>query len=271
MVSTKVKLGLCFSLFSVPTAVLSHEFWLEPVRSQVTTGDEIIVSIRVGEDLVGDEIPNLPHLQEAVDLSIGADRFSIASRIGDIPAFKFLAQEDALIVLRYQSKPNPLIYDSDDAFMTFLDEAQRPDLLKAWKASHQKGSKITEEFTRYAKTAIGIGNAFGQDMYQGMPFEIVMLENPFSDSYDGSLSLRLMRDGRTARNAPYHILFRDELQQVSRVEGHTDDNGLFTVSTVEQGFYLVNAIDVAETDPATRGESGVQWKSNWASLSFRIE
>lgn len=271
MASTKAKFGFLICLQSLPSVGLSHELWLEPNSSQVMAGDEVAISIRVGEGLVGDEIPNLPHLQEMVDITVANEQFSIASRIGDAPAFRFVAQDDALLMLRYQSKPNSLVYESDDAFVTFLEEAQRPDILEAWKESHQEGSKITEVFTRYAKTAIGIGNANGLDSYLGMPFELVMLENPFTYNYDGTLTFRLMRDGQTARNAPFHVLFRNESQKVSRTEGHTDDNGIFQVSTAETGFYLVNAIDISENDDATREQTGVQWKSDWASLSFEMK
>lgn len=271
MASTRAKLALAFLLSTSATQLLGHELWLEPKTGKVTPGDEIEVSIRIGENLVGDEIPNLPHLQEAVDLSIGSNRFAIPSRLGDAPAFRFGAQDDALLVLRYESKPNFLTYESDEAFLTFLEEAQRPDIKERWLATRTEGSKVTEVFTRYAKTIIGIGSSPGRDVHLGMPFELVMLENPLEQGFDGSLTYRLMRDGKTAANAPVHVFHRKSDNSVVRIEDRTDSNGIFEVSVTEPGFYLVNAIDLNEADAAKKQKFGAQWKSDWASSSFRIE
>ena len=271
MAFTRTKLALALLLSTSSTPLVAHELWLEPKVGKVSTGDEIEVSIRIGENLVGDEIPNLPHLQEAVDLSIGSDRFAIPARLGDAPAFRFGAQGDALLVLRYQSKPNFLSYESDADFLTFLDEAQRPDIKEKWLANRTDGSKITEVFTRYAKTIIGIGKSQGRDVHVGMPFELVMLENPLQQGFDGSVTYRLMRSGKTASNAPFHVLVRQEDDKVVRVEGTTDSNGVFEVSVNQPGFYVINAIDVREADETTRIQFGAQWQSDWASSSFHYE
>ena len=268
MVSTKLSLALAFALSTTPANLLAHELWLEPEASKVNTGDRIAISIRIGEKLVGDEIPNLPQLQALVDLSAGEDRFSIPARIGDVPAFQFVAQGDALLVFRYQSKPNFLTYEDEEKFLLFLDEAQRPDIKETWLPFHPEGSKITEVFTRYAKTIIGIGSANGRDRYLGMSFELVMLENPLAKGFDGTLTYRLMRDGKTAADAPYHVFVRSQDNTVTRIEGKSDSNGLFEIEVDKQGFYLVNAIDFFEADEATKLQTGAQWQSNWASSSF---
>ncbi len=270
MAFTRGRVVVAFTLSMSPVCLFAHELWLEPKRSLVQSGDEVSVSIRIGENLIGDEIPNLPDLQEAVDLTVGSDRFSVSARVGDIPAFSFEAQEDALLVLRYQSTPNFLTYESADDFIKFLDEAQRSDIKDAWEGSYVEGSKITEVFTRFAKTIIGIGDAEGSDVSLGMPFELVMLENPFSENFDGSLSYKVLRNGQPASEAPYHVFYRNIEGNVTRIEGRADSDGFLEVEARNAGFYLVNAIDLAEASQAFKAQFGAQWQSDWASSSFHL-
>lgn len=271
MVFTRTVVTLLVAGSIVPGVAAAHELWLEPSQPRYAEGDLISVSLRVGQNLAGEEIPNLPQLQAAVDLSVGADRFAVPSRVGDVPAFNFEARDDALLVLRYQSVPNFLTYGSDGDFIKFLDEVQRPDILETWQAAHVPGAPITEVFTRYAKALIPIGMSPGGDVALGMPFELVLLENPFDAEAEDSLTYSVLRDGQPAPYAPFHVFHRDVGSVVNRLEGRADENGMFKVTVEEAGFYLISAIDFSAADAQSKAQFGAQWQSDWASSSLYIE
>lgn len=259
-----------FCCLGLSGPVTAHELWLQPDKAQVQVGDLTAVRVMVGTDFVGEELANLPNLQEIVDLYADGARFGLQSRIGDMPAFKFQAQGDGLIVLRYQSVVNFLKYDSFEKFSTFTKEARRPDLLDEVARRNLAHDDIRELFTRYAKALIGIGDSAGEDVVIGMPFELIATNNPYLAA-GGKVRYRLLTEGQPAAKTPVHVFIRDDDAKVTRLDLQTDASGQVDVPTDLPGFYLVSAIRVEPTTEAQQKDFGAFWQSLWASSTFAIK
>lgn len=252
----------------------SHEFWLQPDRAVVAPDQRVDVRIYIGSDFLGEELANFPSLQHTVDLFAQGQRYKIGGRIGDLPAFSFQPQGEGLQVLRYQSVDNVVIYDSYAAYLTFLQEAQRTDLAAAHDARGLSRDGITEAFTRFAKGLIAArpdGKPLqGDDLFTGMPFELVAVENPYRREGD-AVTFALLLGGEPAPDAALHLFIRrpdGSVDATTRLR--SDAKGLVEVPSRQPGFYMLNAIHIQLASEPVAAALGASWHSLWASSTFEI-
>ena len=249
---------------------MAHQFWLEPESPIVALNQRVNVRIFIGSDFLGEELGNFPSMQESVDLFVEGQRYKIAGRIGDLPAFTFQPEVPGLHILRYQSINNVVTYDSYALYLKFLTEAQREDLAAVHDARGLSRDGITEVFTRYAKGLIAVGDGAGEDLFTGMPFELVAQENPYQRDGD-AVTFALKLNGEPAVNAPLHVFIRrpdGSIDQSMRLR--TDAQGLVEVPTRQPGFYMLNAIQIFPATPPMEVLQGASWQSLWASTTFEI-
>ena len=250
-------------LGSIATA---HELWLEPASIPLVTGDTVEVSVFVGEEFIGEEIANFPHMQDVVDLFVGDQRYGISTRIGDLPAFRFRAESAGLHVMRYQSVNNPLSYANLAEFEDFLEEVRQTYLLQEHLDRGFPQQNIEEIFVRYAKTLIGVDGGNGSDVLTGMQLELLALDNPYM-SGSPVVTYQLFENGEPLPSFPVYVLIRSLDGSVERRELFSDAVGQFDVSVLGSGLYMVNAVQVI---PRTENmpEGAWHWQSRWASSTF---
>ena len=250
---------------------LAHEFWLEPEAAIVTPDQRVNIRIFIGSDFLGEEMGNLPSLQESVDLFVQGQRSKIAGRMGDLPAFTFQPEVPGLHILRYQSIGNLVTYDSYDQYLRFLKEAQRQDLAAAHDARGLSRDGITEVFVRYAKGLIAVGDGAGPDLFTGMPFELVARENPYQRDGD-AVTFALLLGGEPAPDAALHLFIRKPDGSIDEtIRLRSDAQGLVEVPTQQPGFYLLNAIQILPATAEMEAQKGASWQSLWASSTFEIK
>lgn len=250
---------------------LSHQFWLEPENPIVALDERANIRIFIGSDFLGEELGNFPSMQETVDLFVDGQRYKIAGRAGDLPAFTFLPEVPGLHILRYQSIRNVVTYDSYALYLKFLHEAQREDLAAVHDARGLSRDGITEVFIRYAKGLIAVGDGAGEDLFTGMPFELVAQENPYQRDGD-AVTFALLLDGKPAPDAPLHLFVRHTDGTIdTTIRLRSDAQGLVEVPTARPGFYMLNAIQIFPATPDMEALQGASWQSLWASTTFGIK
>lgn len=250
--------------------MLAHELWLEPEQSIVTPDERVNVRILIGSDFLGEELGNFPSMQETVDLFVEGERYKIAGRVGDLPAFTFQPEVPGLHILRYQSIHNVVTYDSYELYLKFLVEAQREDLAAVHDGRGLSRDGITEVFTRYAKGLIAVGDGAGADLVTGMPFELVAQENPYQRDGD-AVTFALLLDGKPAQDAALHLFIRRTDGSIDEsIRLRTDAQGMVEVPTAEPGFYMLNAIQIFPATPEMETLQAASWQSLWASTTFEI-
>ncbi len=261
---------ICLVLAVAPFRLWAHEFWLDPVKPMVTQAERVQVRIFIGSDFAGDEVGNFPSMQERVDLFVGGVPEPVKGRVGDLPAFDFQPQATGLHVLRYQSKPNVLTYDSYDKYLRFLAEAEREDLAAVHDARGLSREGISEVYFRYAKGLIAVGDGAGADVATGMPFELVATENPYQREGD-AVTFTLLLAGEPLPDAALHIWHRKADGTISSFRMRTDAAGLVEVPAQESGFYLINAIHITPAPEGLKLAKPVSWQSQWASITYQIQ
>ena len=249
---------------------LSHEFWLEPEAASVAVDERVNVRIFIGSDFLGEELGNFPSMQESVDLFVQRQRYKIAGRMGDLPAFTFQPEAPGLHILRYQSIGNLVTYDSYDKYLAFLKEAQREDLAAEHDARGLSRDGITEVFTRFAKSLIAVGDGAGDDLFTGMPFELVAQETPYQRDGD-AVTFALLLGGEPLPDAALHLFLRKPDGSIDEsVRLRSDAQGLVEVPVQQPGFYMLNAIQIFPATAEMEAQQGASWQSLWASSTFQI-
>lgn len=267
--------GLIF-LFAGFTAD-AHEFWIEPVSSQIESGEKITARLHVGQDLKGSSYSYLPQRFERFTYTLGEKTAPVEGRLGDNPALNMIAKDAGLHVIAYQSKAEMLTYTEASKFVGFLDYEGLDWVLEAHKKRGLPDTKFKETYTRYAKSLVQVGKYNGeaaqQDRAVGLPIELVAAQSPFRPDVD-FIKVILLHAGKPLSNIQIATFQQKPDGVFVRRLTRSNAQGEARVSLTGKGFFLISAVQMEEADPADYDEDVVGrkpvWKSLWASLTFRL-
>ncbi len=246
--------------------VEAHEFWIEPVKFEVAPGDLLEAHVRIGQNMKGDTLHYIPRLIEAFRLSAGGATRDVKSRIGDDPALSERVSASGLHLLSYVSTDSQLTYSEPEKFRRFVETEGIHWVSAAHERRGLPAQGFNEDYQRFAKSLVKVGDGKGQDRPLGLEFELVLETNPYTD-LDAVIVARLQWLGKPLADTQISV-FRRHRGMVSRTNLRTDAGGRITVARRDApGVYLLNAVHMIEPPP---NDQGVVWKSLWASTTFEI-
>jgi uncharacterized GH25 family protein len=258
------------SVVSFSTASTAHEFWLEPLSFKVEQGAKVQAHIKVGQGLNGDTYAFYPTNFERFDLTDNKETSPLLYRFAQKPAVDQPTSEDGLHVLTYQSRPTKLVYENPDKFKSFL----KAEGIEWVLAEHEKRglplTDINELFKRFAKTLVKVGSGEGEDRLMGMPFEFVVLDNPYTDASIKTVTAQLFFESNPFANSHVNVFIKRD-DEIKQVELKTDTEGKVEVSVVDGGLFLINAVHMVIPDASVEKSEGVPWMSLWASTTFEVD
>lgn len=268
----------CAVFLSASVAADAHEFWIEPVASQIERGDKITARLNVGQDLKGSSYSYLPQRFERFTYTVGGTTTPVEGRIGDNPALDMTTRQTGLHVIAYQSKAEMLTYTEASKFESFLDYEGLDWVLEAHRNRGLPDTKFKETYTRYAKSLVQVGpygeTAVQQDQAVGLPIELVAAQSPFKSDTD-TIAVVLLRNGKPLPNIQIATFQQSSDGVFDRRLTRSNENGEAKISLQGDGFFLISAVQMEEADPAEYDEDVVGrkpvWKSLWASLTFRLD
>jgi uncharacterized GH25 family protein len=252
-------------LLLVAPALRAHDFWMEPSTFTPEPGERVAVRLRVGEHFQGDPVALNPRRVE---------RFAAVGASAEAPVEGAPGADPAGLVALDAPGLYHLVYDSSRAsielegpeFEKYLAEEglERISGLRAERG--QTAAKVREVYSRCAKSLVAVGGkgAGGHDRVLGLPLELVPEASPSSLTGGGSLPVRLLHEGKPLEGALVVALRRD--QPSRKISGRTDAGGRVMLSLDLPGVWLVKAVHMV---PAPE-ETGADWESFWASLTFEI-
>ena len=249
---------------------LSHEFWIEPEKFQVETGEPVVAQIKNGEQFKGINLAYFERRIARFDWSYGGDRTDVRARAGDVPALHMEAPDDGLLVLSYQSMPSTLTYGDWEKFTDFVAHKGFPQALEQHAARGLPDTKFKEVYTRYCKALVGVGTAQGQDIRTGMDTEIVAGANPYTDTLGGKFPITVFYMGKPRAMAQVEVFEMDSEGQVDVFVLQTDSSGQVVVPVKPGRRYLLDAVVLRQPDPETAEQYDAVWETLWASLTFAV-
>lgn len=257
---------ICAGLAYGAAPVLSHEFWIEPEKYQVESGEPLVARLRNGQEFKGAEQPYLDHRIARFEVMQGTDTHPYHGRMGDMPAFTQDMPQDGLAVLIHQTQPQTLTYDTWEEFQAFIDHKAFGDIRTQHLERGLADAGFSEQYTRYAKSLVAVRTGRGSDAATGLETEIVALANPYTDDLSNGLPVRVLYQGEPRPQAQVEVFAKAADGSVSISTQRTDAQGETAVAVMPGHQYLLDAVVLR---PAPGGKD-YAWESLWAALTFAV-
>ncbi len=246
----------------------SHEFWLQPSKFILDSGEVFNMDIRVGEEYKGElwdyrneRIVGFYHYngENKNDLTKKAKKGE-----GDNLRMKFDTPGLQLLALETNSA---FIELEGFKFNDYLEEDGLDDALNHRKENGLLDKKGSEFYARNIKCLVKVGDV-NDDTYKavvGMPMEIIPLQDPYKIDGGGNMDFEVRFLGKPLENALVKVWHKIE-ENTKMKEVRSNSNGTVNVDIQDTGIWMVSAVQMVISE-----KQGADWQSYWASLTFGFE
>ena len=260
-------LFISFGLFvSKGSSLISHEMWLDTTTFQQSVGKDIQISLKNGQMFQGAGLSYFKSRFSDFYYISNEQKIEIESRMGDTPAATISLNTNGLLTGVYVSKKSTITYKSIDKFANFVSEKGEDWVIQKHGELKFPKNNFKEEYYRFSKILIGVGDASGSDKNVGLKHELVALTNPYIISSSDKFFVQLLFNNEPQKNRQITIFERDVENRVSILTTLTDSNGIGKFEVTEGHDYLVDNVILELKD---NPKSNIFWTSYWAALTFR--
>lgn len=241
-------------------ALRAHDFRLEPSTFHPEHGQTVSVGLRVGQDFLSDPVPRQSTYIRSFVVKQGREQHDVDGIDGSDPAGFFTADATQPAIIGYQSNPVPTELPAAK-FEAYLRQYGLESIIdrRAQRGERQKPGK--EIFLRCAKAILtGARASLAATQPLGMRYEIVPSIDPTHDA--GAFRGRILFERTPLRGALVTAVFRDDPKL--RMSTRSAADGTFTLPLPRAGVWLIKSVRMID---APR-DSGAEWESLWASLTF---
>ena len=259
------------ALWAAPT--LAHEFWIEAEDYTLQPGETLRADTRVGMRFKGNTQAFLPPRHTRFDIVSGDAVQPLASRIGDRPAVQQRVEGEGLAIVVHQATDTVLTYKDPAKFAQFVREEGLDGTLEAHAARGLPEDGFREVYSRHVKALVDLGPG-GEDRALGLPIELVVEGDPYSEPMPSGVSVRALYNGEPMAGALLNVFAREadwEREQTEHTPIRLDDEGRATVPLVPGRRYLANVVKMREPDAGKAERTGAVWESLWASTTWSTE
>ena len=245
---------------------ISHEMWLDTTTFRQAVGDEFQISLKNGQMFEGIELSYFKNRFSEFYYVNDDQKFNIESRMGDTPAAVLSSNNNGLITGIYVSKKSTVTYKSMDKFADFATEKGENWAIETHFASKFPETNFREDYYRFSKILIGVGDAKGEDQSMGLKHELIALTNPYITSSSDEFSVQLLFNGQPQKNKKITIFERKIDKTVGVRTAFTDSNGISKFTVTQGNEYLIDNV-ILELNNKPKNDTF--WTSYWAALTFR--
>lgn len=248
--------------------VAAHEFWVEPQSYAIAPSDSLNADLRNGQFFAGPTIPYISGAIERFEVIAGDSVLPVRGRLGNRPALKGLSVPGGLAIIVFESTDSRLNYDSWEKFTAFVEHK---DLKGTIEAHHERGlpeTNFDENYRRYSKALVAVGDGKGDDRRVGLLIEIVADANPYTDDVSGGMPLQVFYDGAPRADAQVELFERAPDDTVVTATYRTDADGRVVVPVRPGHVYLADSVAIRPLDGSTG--NGAVWHTDWAALTFAV-
>jgi uncharacterized GH25 family protein len=253
------------AMFFVAARLLAHDFWIEPTTFRPKVGATVGIALRVGEGFRGDPVPRTPDRIVRFVLVSASGEAPVEGVPGDDPAGVARVSEPGLQLVGYRSNSSRVDLDAEK-FEQYLREEGLDQVVAERARRGEAGKPSREIYSRCAKSLLSAGEAgkAGHDRELGFTLELVPERNPYALPTGVSFPVRLEYQGKPLAGALVIALNRAAPE--NRLAARTDSEGRASFALAKPGAWLVKSVHMV---PAL-ADSGADWESFWASLTFEV-
>ncbi|NIN72893.1 MAG: DUF4198 domain-containing protein [Gemmatimonadetes bacterium] len=165
------------------------------------------------------------------------------------------------------STASRLIELDAESFNEYLEHDGIPDILEARRATGKLGEDAVERYSKHVKAVYQVGGTrtSGWSRALGYAAEIVPLENPYRLGAGQEFAVRCLVRGEPVANQLVVVGGELDGNAIEERESRTDDEGVVRFTVDRAGKWYIKFIHMAESE-----EEGVDYESNWATLTFEV-
>jgi uncharacterized GH25 family protein len=255
---------LVLTIAALAPIAFAHDLWIEPSSFRPAVGERVTVALRVGQNLRGDPMPRIPALIERFILKGASREIPVIGRAGADPAGLTVVGEPGLQWIGYQSTPYPMKMEAQK-FEAYLKDEGLERIVAERARTGQQAAPGRERFYRCAKSLLEVAGSSETPAPLGFTLELQPRKNPYALHSGDALPLSLTYRGKPIANVLVVALRKDAPEK--SVRARTDAAGRVTLGLDGAGFWLIKAVHMQAAPP----DSGVDWESWWASMTFDLQ
>lgn len=267
---TTMQAFLCRFYFAVSAALIAlvhpvaaHEFWLDPSDYSPNRGENVAISIRVGQFFKGNSYPYVREEYKRFVFFDGLGEKPVKGVDGDDPAVTMKFPAPGLVIMAHYSTPEPLTFETWEKFESYLRLEGLERIIDLHRKQGKPKTGIKEVYSRCAKLLLDVGGkGRGEDRATGMPLELIAEKNPYRLDAAEELPVRVLYQGKPL--AGVQITAIAKADPAVRRNVRTNIDGRASIALPFAGPWLLNAVHMLE--PAANEKA--HWSSLWASMTF---
>lgn len=271
------RIALAVALLLVASAASAHDMFLVVDDHDLPPGSEVTVALYNG---TFDQSENSIDRDRMRDVSI-VDGSGWVSQPDDdqwrdqddMSLLTFETGEPGTYVVGVSTRPRDIELSAED-FNDYLRHDGVLDVLAAREEAGILDRAATERYSKHVKTILDVGEASGEAWKQalGYPIEVVPGSNPADLCAGDRLEFKVLADGAPVAGQLVYASYAgfrgpaDDGGHSEAFSTRTDARGVAGVELTTEGRWYLRLIRMVEVD-----EPGLDYESNWATLTFEVE
>ena len=187
----------------------------------------------------------------------------------DITYLKFKTGDEGTYVAGISTKPRTIEL-SGEKFTDYLEHEGLTRILSDRKKKGTSDKTAKEKYSKHVKAILQVDKKRTDHFSTQLdyPIEFVPLKNPYYLSVGDEMSFKLLYLGQPLVNQTVHISSRKNLEEKGKDEiaSTTDKNGEVSFKIDTKGHWYIATIHMLESE-----EEGLDYESNWATLTFEVK
>jgi len=239
------------------------------VQYEYPSGENIVAELRGGQFFVGGEFGFLPPRFERFDMVQGDTVVPVEGRTGDRPALNMAVPNDGLWVLVHETTDNRLTWKEWEKFADFVKSKKLDNVLAEHVERGLPDTGFRENYRRFVKALVAVGNGSGADQPVGLRTEFVALANPYTDDLTDGFEVQVLFENAPRVDAMIEVFEKDADGEVTIFSLQTDADGRAKIPVIAGREYLLDAVILLPLEAEDITKQAV-WESLWAAMTFRV-
>ena len=256
----------CLLIIALDSCALAHDTWLIPDRFVVERDSVVTLDLTSGMAFPGLDTSIKPERIDRAFCRLAGHRFELTdySSAPKSLLFKARLSESGVATIWIELKPRSLVLTTK-LVKEYLDEIGAPEVIRQQWANAKRPRRWREAYTKHSKTFVRVGEAQSDRSWAepvGMQLEIVPEKDPTTLRVGDELAVRVLKNGAPLPNFSVGIVNAGDAK--GRIQ-KTDAEGRATFRLDRGGRWLVRVTELRKSSQA-----GIDWESNFTTLTFQV-
>ena len=248
----------------------SHELFLKTDSYFLSEGDAVELYLFNGTI---DTSENVITRDRIVDAKILGPEFEHLPAEGDYydkdetTYLRFTTGKSGTYVAGISTLPRNIELTAKE-FKEYLEHEGLDRVVKERVGKGISDKAVVEKYSKHVKALLQVGEKRSEEYYVelGYPIEFIPLQNPYELAVGDLIEFQLAYKGEPLANAVVHFGTAGSGADTSKANASiTDDDGEFSFELNRPGQWYVGTIHMEESK-----EDGLDYESNWATITFEI-